>query len=140
MGVYDYLRGICFTGSDNLYHGPAFQERPLGECFSKAITNSGQHHLAIHVRETRISNNQNIVLRIEILNLLAISCFGLPSPSRDRDGIGRCDIARIHCTRLSISGASSLYPYFASQVWAREFGFLKEGNNFVAILIAVQLF
>jgi hypothetical protein len=44
-----------------------------------------------------------------------VGAFGLPSPSRDRDGIGRRDIAGIHCGRYSITEVSSLYSCFACQ-------------------------
>jgi len=42
-----------------------------------------------------------------------VSIFGLPWR----------DIARIHYSPFTISGPWSLYEYFASQVWARDFGF-----------------
>ena len=69
-------------------------------------------------KQTRISNNQNSKtqfsnLEFRILNLFRISYFGLPWR----------DIARIHFASLSILGASSLYAYVASQVWARDFVF-----------------
>jgi len=97
-----------------------FEKRRRCRTETSKTRSEPENNGAMEYWEARIPNNQNSKpktclnnWKIRILKLFRDSRFGLPWR----------DIAGIHCTRLSIFGASSLYAYVASQVWARDFGF-----------------
>jgi len=53
---------------------------------------------------------------------MAILDCGPPSPSRDRDGIGRCDLIGKYLYRGNVSEEQPIKYGHSNQVWARDFG------------------